>query len=37
MWILPSNSLRCRSVEEVLMLLKSSDHIAHDLSHAYAL
>ena len=33
-WMSPTNSLRCSSVDDVLLLLKSSDHIAHDLSHA---
>lgn len=34
-WILPSNSMECRSVNDVYLLLKSSDFITHDLEHAF--
>jgi hypothetical protein len=30
-----TQSMRCTTVQEVLLLLKSSDQIAHDLNHAY--
>jgi hypothetical protein len=35
-WVTFSGSLRCANADEVVLLLKSSDAIAHDLQHAYA-
>ena len=32
--MLPGNSLGCTTVGEVILLLKSSDFVAHDLSRA---
>jgi hypothetical protein len=34
-WISSSGTLRCTLAEEVLLLLKSSDFIMHDLLHAF--
>lgn len=34
-WMMPNNSLECRSPSDVYLLLKSSDHIVHDLDHPY--
>lgn len=34
-WIVCNGTLQCTTVAEVLLLLKASDFIAHDLSHAY--
>lgn len=31
MWINPGNSLKCTTIEDIFILLKSSDSIAHDL------
>jgi hypothetical protein len=33
-WVNFAGNLRCQSVGDVLLLLKSSDFIAHDLTHA---
>lgn len=33
---MPGNSMRCTDAAEVFLLLKSSDFVAHDLSHCYA-
>ena len=30
-----SNSIACSNADEVLLLLKSSDRIAHDICHAF--
>ena len=35
-WVTFSGTLRCSNYEEVVLLLKSSDAVAHDLQHAYA-
>lgn len=35
-WVTFAGSLRCTNADEVLLLLKSSDAIAHDLEYAYA-
>jgi hypothetical protein len=34
-WLLPGNTLQCRTSGEVILLLKSSDFIAHDLTHVF--
>ncbi|CAN1233981.1 Cell division cycle protein 123 homolog [Linum perenne] len=34
-WISSSRTLRCTSFSEIALLLKSSDSLVHDLSHAY--
>eukprot|EP01006_Ploeotia_vitrea_P046998 TRINITY_DN67078_c4_g1_i1.p1 TRINITY_DN67078_c4_g1~~TRINITY_DN67078_c4_g1_i1.p1 ORF type:complete len:340 (-),score=203.87 TRINITY_DN67078_c4_g1_i1:32-1051(-) len=34
-WVTTGETLRCNTVGDVLLLLKSSDFIARDLSHAY--
>ncbi|KAL5517345.1 hypothetical protein EMCRGX_G002879 [Ephydatia muelleri] len=34
-WIISSNTLRCTCASEVLLLLKSSDFVAHDLSRVF--
>ncbi|CAN0884611.1 Cell division cycle protein 123 homolog [Linum grandiflorum] len=34
-WISSSRTLRCTSLSEIALLLKSSDSLVHDLSHAY--
>ncbi|KAJ3282693.1 hypothetical protein HK104_010770 [Borealophlyctis nickersoniae] len=34
-WITMTNTLKCDSVSDVFLLLKSSDFISHDLSHAF--
>jgi hypothetical protein len=34
-WIALDGTLRCRTPNEVFLLLKSSDFIMHDLNHAY--
>ena len=34
-WMMYDTSLKCRNASDVFLLLKSSDFIAHDLSHAY--
>ena len=34
-WITASNSLKCTNADEVLLLLKSSDRIAHDICNAF--
>ena len=35
MWLTVGGSLRCRNAAEVLLLLKASDAVTHDLCHAY--
>ncbi|KAJ3083930.1 hypothetical protein HK102_000826, partial [Quaeritorhiza haematococci] len=34
-WISMTGTLKCDNIAEIFLLLKSSDFIAHDLSHAY--
>eukprot|EP00850_Spirogloea_muscicola_P002996 SM000011S19174 [mRNA] locus=s11:1265180:1270983:- [translate_table: standard] len=34
-WISPSGSLKCTNPDEVILLLKSSDTLVHDLCHAF--
>ena len=34
-WINPTNTMECRSANDVYMMLKSSDFITHDLEHAF--
>lgn len=34
-WVAASNSTVCTNADEVLLLLKSSDRIAHDICHAF--
>nr|XP_043629511.1 cell division cycle protein 123 homolog [Erigeron canadensis]XP_043629512.1 cell division cycle protein 123 homolog [Erigeron canadensis] len=34
-WISPNGSLKCTSFSEIVLLLKSSDSLVHDLCHAY--
>ncbi|KAM7262545.1 hypothetical protein ACFE04_000228 [Oxalis oulophora] len=34
-WISPCGSLRCTSLSDIALLLKSSDSLVHDLCHAY--
>ena len=34
-WVTASNSLKCNNADEVLLLLKSSDRIAHDICNAF--
>lgn len=34
-WMMPNNKLRCISPSDIYLLLKSSDHIADDLDHAF--
>lgn len=34
-WVSSSKSLACRNADEVILLLKSSDRIAHDICHAF--
>ncbi|KAI8346313.1 D123-domain-containing protein [Mortierella sp. GBAus27b] len=34
-WIATTNTLKCHHAADILLLLKSSDFIAHDLAHAY--
>ncbi|PSK57892.1 hypothetical protein B9Z65_9094 [Elsinoe australis] len=34
-WISATNSLECRSANDVYLLLKSSDFVTHDLEHAF--
>ncbi|KAK9905753.1 hypothetical protein WJX75_005749 [Coccomyxa subellipsoidea] len=34
-WVSSCKSLACRNADEVLLLLKSSDRIAHDICHAF--
>lgn len=34
-WISSTNSLECRSQDDVYLLLKSSDFVTHDLEHAF--
>ncbi|CAD7700352.1 unnamed protein product [Ostreobium quekettii] len=34
-WMLPGRSLKCENADEVVMLLKSSDRVAHDICHAF--
>ncbi|KAJ3195485.1 hypothetical protein HK101_011988 [Irineochytrium annulatum] len=34
-WMLTEGNMRCESVADVFLLLKSSDFVAHDLSHAF--
>ncbi|KAJ9080067.1 hypothetical protein DSO57_1028995 [Entomophthora muscae] len=36
-WIAPTKNLRCRDLSDILLLLKSSDDVAHDLSRAFDL
>eukprot|EP00887_Chlorella_sp_A99_P003503 scaffold7.g3503.t1 len=33
-WVMPGGSLACATTAEVLLLLKSSDRVAHDICHA---
>ncbi|KAG7900732.1 hypothetical protein KL935_002665 [Ogataea polymorpha] len=34
-WILPERTMKCSSPSDIYLLLKSSDYINHDLSHAF--
>lgn len=34
-WILPNSSTRCFSANDIYLLLNSSDHIVHDIDHAF--
>lgn len=34
-WILPNSTTRCFNANDVYLLLNSSDHIVHDLDHAF--
>ncbi|CAL8471972.1 g11514 [Coccomyxa elongata] len=34
-WVSSSKSLACRNADEVILLLKSSDRVAHDICHAF--
>ena len=36
MWLTVSGNLKCTNAEEIVLLLKSSDAVAHDLCYAYA-
>ncbi|EPY51028.1 D123 family protein [Schizosaccharomyces cryophilus OY26] len=35
LWMMPTGTMKCTSAEDVLLLLKSSDFIAHDLDYAF--
>lgn len=35
-WMSPSSSLACTNADEVLLLLRASDRVAHDICHALA-
>lgn len=35
-WMSPSSSLACTNADEVLLLLRASDRVAHDICHAVA-
>ena len=34
-WVSAGNTMKCRNVDEVILLLKASDSVAHDLTDAY--
>ncbi|WBW71206.1 translation initiation factor eIF2 assembly protein [Schizosaccharomyces osmophilus] len=34
-WIMPTGSMKCTSAEDVLLILKSSDFVTHDLDYAF--
>ncbi len=34
-WVTAGNTMKCRNVDEVVLLLKASDAVAHDLTEAY--
>ncbi len=34
-WVTASNSIKCTNADEVLLLLKSSDRVAHDICNAF--
>ncbi|ODQ79989.1 hypothetical protein BABINDRAFT_36160 [Babjeviella inositovora NRRL Y-12698] len=34
-WIMLNNTMECKSVDDVYLMLKSSSHINHDLNHAF--
>ncbi|KAG0365193.1 D123-domain-containing protein [Gamsiella multidivaricata] len=34
-WIATTNTLKCHTPQDIFLLLKSSDFVAHDLAHAY--
>ncbi|GMH37968.1 hypothetical protein BSKO_05852 [Bryopsis sp. KO-2023] len=34
-WLLPNRQLQCSTAEEIVMVLKSSDRVAHDICHAF--
>lgn len=36
MWLTVSGNLKCKNAEEIILLLKSSDAVAHDLCYAYS-
>lgn len=34
-WVSASNSIKCTNADEILLLLKSSDRVAHDICNAF--
>lgn len=34
-WILINNSIKCETVNDIYLILNASDHIAHDIDHAF--
>lgn len=34
-WILINNSMKCETVNDIYLILNASDHIAHDVDHAF--
>ncbi|EPX74915.1 D123 family protein [Schizosaccharomyces octosporus yFS286] len=35
LWIMPTGTMKCTSAEDVLLILKSSDFVTHDLDYAF--